>query len=102
MRSIVVTIPKTKIAEVEAEEVDVARRMASGEEDIVYYWKMGRLPKERPNRIYFAWDGAVRAYHDVVMVAFDRLYMAPQIHTLKEPVPMESFRGFRYFEEKVS
>lgn len=34
--NMMVTIPKAKIKEVEAEEADVARRLGAGEKDIVY------------------------------------------------------------------
>lgn len=98
-RDIVVTIPKARLAEVEAEEAQVAERLAKGETDINYYWQMGRLPKECPRRIYFAWDGAVRAYHDVTGMdkGQKRIYMSPSINNLSEPDPIASFRGFRYY-----
>jgi inorganic pyrophosphatase-like protein/2'-5' RNA ligase superfamily protein len=96
-RDIVVSIPAAKRKEIEAEEADVAAREARGEQGITYYWEMGRLPKAQPRRIYFAWDGAVRAYHDVVGMSDGRIHMATAIHDVP-PVPMESFRGFRYFE----
>jgi hypothetical protein len=47
-RDIVVTLPGSKRAEVEAEEADVARRQAAGEQGITYHWDMGRLPREVP------------------------------------------------------
>lgn len=97
-RSIVVTIPRGKLAEVEAEEADVARRSGGGETGITYYWQMGRVPKVQPKRIYFLWDGAVRAYHDVVGMKSDCVLMSTTIHTLPTPIPMGSFRGFRYFD----
>jgi hypothetical protein len=98
-RDIVVTIPKGKLAEVEAEEADVDRRLSSGETGITYYWAMGRLPKEQPRRIYFCWDGAVRAYHDVMGMGAGRVHMAPQVNPVDPPRPMESFRGYRYYSE---
>lgn len=101
-RDIVVMIPKGKISEIDQEEKWVAEQEASGNTDISYYWKMGRLPKEDPRRIYFAWDGAVRAYHEVTSVdrAEGKIYMKTKIHELSSPVVMASFRGFRYYEEK--
>ncbi len=101
-RSIVVTIPRGKLAEVEAEEADVARRSGGGETGITYYWQMGRVPKVQPKRIYFLWDGAVRAYHDVVGMKSDCVLMSTTIHTLPTPIPMGGFRGFRYFDESLS
>lgn len=93
-RSIVVTIPKNRVREVEAEE-------AGNTAGLGYYWQMGRLPKETPSRIYFAWDGAVRAYHDVTGMDRDagRILMDPTIHDI-DPVPMGGFRGFRYYAER--
>lgn len=96
-RDIVVTIPKSRQIEVKAEEADVARRLAAGEEGIEYYWQMGRLPKVTPRRIYFCWDGAVRAWHAVTGVKDGRIYMDPEIHELEEPTEMAPFMGYRYF-----
>lgn len=98
---IVVTIPKKQLAHVEAEEADVAKREAAGEKDILYYWAMRRLPKQVPDRVYFVWDGAIRAFHDVVDVDYDegRIYLRTKINTLENPIPMKSFMGFRYFTE---
>ena len=99
LRDIIVTVPKSRLAEVTAEEEDVARREAAGETDICYYWQMSRLPKECPERIYFVWNGAMRAFHEVISMARDegRIYMKTRIHDI-EPVPMKGFQGFRYFE----
>lgn len=101
-RSIVVTIPKHKLSEIQAEEADVARRQSSGERGINYYWEMGRLPAEVPSRIYFVWDGAVRAYHEVTGIdrAAGRLYMDTTIHSMPAPMPMQGFRGFRYMRDE--
>lgn len=98
---IVVCIPKSQIENVELEEADVAKREAAGEQGISYYWKMGRLPKRCPSKIYFAWEGAVRAYHQVQSMRRDegKIFMDTKIHEI-EPIPMESFRGFRYMKEK--
>lgn len=95
-RDIIVTIPKSRLAEVLAEEADVARREKSGER-LGYYWQMGRLPATQPRRIYFVWDGAMRAYHDVTGMdpASNRIFMSARINEV-EPVPMTGFRGFRY------
>jgi hypothetical protein len=95
-RDIVVTIPKAKQAEVEAEEAYVARQLARGDQEIHYYWEMGRIPKEQPRRVYFVWDGAIRAYHECFGVTGNRLLLRPEIHEV-EPEPMASFRGFRYY-----
>lgn len=103
-RSIVVTIPKGKLQEIEAEEADVALRAQQGDKNINYYWAMGRLPAEVPERIYFLWDGAIRAYHEVTGIdrAAGRLYMDTAIHELRAPVPMAGFRGFRYLRDVPS
>jgi hypothetical protein len=97
VRDVVVTIPESRRAEVEAEEREVARREAAGEE-FSYYWAMGRLPKYSPRRVYFVWLGAVRAYHEVVAMEHGRIYMTTKIHPVEPPIPMRGFMGFRYFE----
>ena len=103
--NIVVTIPKNKIAEVEAEEKEVARQIARGDKNIFYYWTVGRLPKECPSRIYFVWNNAIRAYHEVTQMVTDvpknKIYMKPEIHNLKAPIPMKGFQGWRYFGKDV-
>lgn len=99
IRDIAVTIPRSRMQEIEQEEIDVANRQTAGETGIEYYWQMGRLPKVCPKRIYFVWDNAVRAYHDVIKMSTGekRIYMQPQIHEI-DPVPMKAFRGFRYYD----
>ena len=129
---IVVTIPKARLAQVTAEEERVARgieRDAAGKKippgkayEITgwrYFWKMGRLPKKKPRRVYFLWDGAVRAYHKTLFMeggdcgffteladAYRRsrrapcIWLRPEIHDI-DPIPMKSFRGFRYFTGSV-
>jgi hypothetical protein len=102
--SIVVTIPKNRINQVEAEEADVARRMEAGEKDIIYWWSIPTEPVNRVERIYFVWDGAVRAWHEIIEINHEngvRVYMKPEIHTLKDPIPMKGFQGWRYFEVAV-
>ena len=90
-RDIVVTIPKLRLREVEAEE-------QANKQGLGYYWEMGRLPREQPRRIYFVWDDAVRAYHDVTGMdhSSGRILMRPEIHHVT-PIPMSGFRGFRYY-----
>lgn len=99
LSSIVVCVPRTKQAEIEAEERDVAQREAAGETGIEYYWEMGRLPKRDPDLIYFLWDGAVRSYYEVTHVdrVAGRIYMKTTEHKLPAPTAMAPFRGFRYF-----
>ena len=63
---IVVTIPKNRLALVEKEEQYIERAIAKGQNGWRYFWAMARLPKTLPRRIYFLWDGAVRAYHEVL------------------------------------
>lgn len=98
--NIVVTIPKAKLREIEAEEADVARRETNGETNICYYWQMSRVPRIQPNRIYFVWGNAIRAYHDVIGMEPGKIFMATKINELDKPIPMISFRGYRYFDEK--
>lgn len=99
MTAIVVCIPRTKQAEVEREEVDVARRIAAGERGITYYWTLSRVPRQSVERVYFLWNGSIRAYHRCldVLRSPPRAILDPQIVELPEPVPMRSFRGFRYW-----
>lgn len=111
MIDIVVTIPKSRQKAIEAEEVDVARRIAAGEKGITYYWEMGRMPRCKPDRLYFVWDGAIRAWHDVLDMwspirhlsssRAGRLILDPVIHMLSVPIPSLSFRGFRYLEKRL-
>lgn len=98
-RDIVVTIPRAKLREIEDEEAEVARMVADGITGVQFYWHMGRLPKEQPDRIYFVWDGAIRAYHEVLEMdeEIGRIYMDTTIHNLPEPIIMQGFRGYRYF-----
>lgn len=102
-KDIAVTIPRSRISQVEMEEAEMARVPALGRSNYSYYWEMGRLPKEMPRRIYFLWEGAVRAYHDVLHMFpgsegnTGKIYMTLDIHPVDPPVPMQSFRGFRYF-----
>ena len=96
MRDIIVTIPKNKLAEVEAEELDVAIRQEKGEFDIEYYWEMGRVPKELPRRIYFVWNDAIRAYHEVTRMNSNAVFMSATIYLVNPPISMKAFRGFRY------
>lgn len=102
MSDIMVTIPKTRLKQVEQEEREVAEGLARGEK-WTYHWDMGRLPAEieKGDRVYFVWNGAVRAWHKVIEIEPPwtdngcRLWLDPVIHKI-EPVPMMGFRGFRY------
>lgn len=104
--NIVVTIPKVRLATVAEEERRVETAMKRGEKGWRYFWRMGRLPKELPRRVYFLWDGAVRAYHTALYmegqsVGFiqgnvTRIWLDPEVHTIT-PVSMKGFRGFRYW-----
>jgi hypothetical protein len=99
-RDIVVTIPKSKLAEVEAEEAEVSRQLLLGKETeltIGYFWAMAKVPKGDLRRIYFVWNDAIRAYHNVTRVDQDRIYMSATIYEI-EPIPMKGFRGYRYFQ----
>ncbi|KKL14658.1 hypothetical protein LCGC14_2513440 [marine sediment metagenome] len=121
--AIVVTIPRARLAQVVAEEERVAQaieRDAAGKKippgkayEITgwrYFWKMGRLPKKKPRRVYFLWDGAVRAYHKTLLMEggdcgfingnMTRIWLRPEIYDI-DPIPMKSFRGFRYFTDPV-
>ena len=100
---IIVTIPKTRLAQVEQEEREVADAIRRGETGVYYYWTLGTEPTklEPRDRCYFVWDGALQAYHQVVQIAWDDdmhrwlVWLLPEIHKV-EPEPMQSFRGFRY------
>ena len=108
MNGIVVTIPKGSIKAVESEEQEVNNAIASGEKGWVYWWKLSSTPKKRDiSRIYFLWDGAVRAYHDIIHI-YDcgpntggpEIVMKPEIHSII-PIEMKPFRGFQYFNVPV-
>ena len=110
---IIVTIPRTRQAEVEAEEAEVARRLAAGEKGLANFWCTRVWPRklEAGDRVYFLWDCAVRAWHEVT--GFDEglscdltgnsfrgccIVMKPEIHELSPVRIMPPFRGFRYTE----
>lgn len=102
--AIVVTIPKSRLADVEAEERYVAQELAAGRQ-MYYWWSMPRLPRRRSEvtRCYFVWGGAVRAWHAVIGWQDEphrvrKVLLDPQIHPVDPPVPMAPFRGFRYME----
>lgn len=102
--SIVVTIPKSRLADVAREEQEVAAATKRGEKRF-YYWTLPWRPTHlNPgDRCYFVWDKAVRAYHDVLGVQWDAgiarwcVWMTTTIHEIT-PIAMESFRGFRYWK----
>lgn len=106
-RDIVVTIPKARMAVVEEEEREVAERTARGETGWAYFWEMGRVPRQTPRRMYFVWDKAVRAYHEVIEIEpvregvfRRRITMRPEIHEI-DPIPYRPFRGYRWFDEEA-
>lgn len=100
-RDVLVSIPKTRLAQVEEEERQVAEMVAAGHKPPTYYWSIHRLPRDVVRRVYFLWNGAVRAYHECVG-SIDkpdpRLLLDHVIHELAEPIPMKSFRGWRYWD----
>lgn len=113
--NIVVTIPKSRQAEIEEEESKLQARIAAGEEGLSYFWAMSRRPKELRvgDRMYFIWDGAMRAFHRVIgfnenlkCETTGRQYrgccvmLDPRIHEIV-PIPMKGFQGFRYHTAPV-
>jgi hypothetical protein len=114
--NVVVTIPKDRLADVEREEADIKQRMMSGESNVSYFWAMSRWPKKLSlgDRMYFVWDGAIRAYHyvtgfenDLTCETTGRGYVSkccvlldPVIHEIV-PIPMKGFRGYQYFTAPV-
>ena len=117
MSDIVVTIPASQMKRIEEEEARVARGIARGETTWRFFWEMARLPKQKPKRIYFLWDGAIRAYHKVLYLQRagespsentfgdgaarkNKVWMEPEIHEIG-PIPMRPFRDFRYFERPL-
>lgn len=98
-RDIVVCIPKSRIAQVEEEEKQVQLAVKKGLKPPTYYWTVHRLPKQQPRRIYFCWNGAIQAYHDVVGMVNQpdaRILMDHRIHNI-QPIKTDSFRGWRYY-----
>lgn len=100
-RDILVCIPKSRQAAIEEEERQVAEQVRAGLKGSTYWWSVHRLPKDGlPRRVFFCWDGAVRAYHECVGSVTEpdpRLLLDHVIHDV-EPVPMKAFRGWRYWE----
>lgn len=104
---IVVTIPKSRLAEVTKEEERVAAGVQKGEK-WRYYWNLPTVPKkaEVGDRCYFVWEGAIRAWHEITDIEWGwedeppMLWMKPEIHKLRKPLSMKGFRGFRYFDRK--
>lgn len=112
--NIVVTIPKNRLADVRAEEHDLELRRRAGEKDLIYFWKVSKKPAKlsKDERVYFLWDGAVRAWHKVIGFgenmtcqhtgrSYDGpcILLDPDVHSIK-PIKMAGFRGFRYFDEE--
>lgn len=94
---VVVCIPAARLAEIEKEEADVAGALSRGEGPVYYYWSVGRLPKVQPRRIYFIWNGAVRAYHRVVGMESGKIWMDHEIVSVP-PIEMKGFRAWRYYK----
>ena len=108
---ILVTIPKSRLNYVAEEEQRVAEGLKKGEK-WNFFWSIGRLPKKAHEleRCYFLWNGAIRAYHNIVDLDEDMycehtdqfypgvcLVLDPVIHEV-DPIPMKGFQGFRYYE----
>ncbi len=114
--AIVVTVPKSQ------QDYVLGTKFTQGSGYI--YWRLPQLPRalEAPrwsqvSYRYFVWDGAVRSRFSI-MDFIDKdgwpvwdlsppnidvpgpavLLFATSHHRLEEPVPMKSFRGFRYYE----
>lgn len=113
--NIVVTIPKNRQAEIEEEERQLQARLDAGEEGLSYFWSLSRRPKDlrEGDRVYFIWDGAMRAFHHVT--GFDEdmrcettgrqyrgccVMLDPRIHEIV-PIPMKGFQGYRYYTAPV-
>lgn len=102
--NIVVTIPSKELKNVESEEEKVEKMVSQGEKGWVYWWRISSMPrKKNVKRIYFLWDGAVRAYHEVMYISpcglntgGPEVIMLPKIHKIN-PIPMKPFRGYKYF-----
>lgn len=98
VRDVLVCIPRARMAQVEQEEAAVARLVAAGHKAPTYYWTVHLLPRQQPRRVYFAWDGAVRAWHEcvgMVQKPSPRLILDPTIHSIR-PHSIKAFRGWRY------
>lgn len=113
MTDIVVTIPKTQMKRVEAEEAQVKELLEQGI-SVKFFWGLGQKPKrlEVGDRCYFVWDGAIRAWHTVLDFGTDIrcdttgilhpgfcAVLAPEIHDIV-PIPKKGFRGFQYFDRE--
>ncbi len=65
------------------------------------YWRLPQVPARPVDRVYFVWDGAVRAWRKVL--GFEGEYegaivMLDSEHHTIEPLPMKSFQGYHWFE----
>ena len=92
-RAIVVTVPKCELGYVLQEKFTFTGTI---------YWRLPRIPAHPVERVYFVWDGAVRAWRDVLR--FDLadpetplVWLTSEHHKI-DPLPMPSFQGYRWFE----
>lgn len=109
---ILVTIPKREMNNIKKEDAWLKNQKPG---EAVQFWSMSRIPKDihAGDRVYFVEAGAVRYYHELLSIsnessmkceATDRVWGGPALIltcppvTLKNPVPMKGFQGFRYVE----
>ena len=109
---IVVTIPKKMLPQVEEEERQVAELEKQGIR-CRYFWKLGRRPKKTGigDKCYFVWEGAIRAWHEIIGFAEDMTcettgIFHPGLSVVLDskineigPISTAGFRGFRYAKE---
>lgn len=108
--AIAVTVPSDRLDEVASEERELEKRLAKNPAERrqwSYWWSLPQMPADdkrpRIRRIYFAWQGAIRAWHEVLGFEYGpggkpRVQMTTTIHKVSPPVPMKGFRGFRYVD----
>lgn len=106
---IIVTIPKNKFKDIEKEEA-----WAKKHKNAQCFWKISKIPKKlkKGDKVYFIENGAIKSYNIFIGIDEDckcevtgtewpglNLIMEAPSITLKKPIPMKGFRGFRYYKK---
>lgn len=111
---IVVTIPKSEIKNIQAED-SYAGNLITRDMVPIQYWKVGRVPKRlnKGDRVYFVVNGRITYYHTFlglvenpvcevtgrIWYGINLILKYPEVKC--EPIEMRGFQGFRYFGEQT-
>ncbi len=72
----------------------------------IIWWSLPTFPVRPVSRIYFVWDGAVRAWRKVLGFDYEQdagfiekraVQIERKHHVVDPPVPMKGFQGYRYY-----